>query len=83
MALSKTKAVTYLILGTALVFLGVGVMVGSNIALWYLLSQAEYTVYVDIGATVSACGFVVAASSVYLMGMQIAQMRMPIIRHDE
>jgi uncharacterized membrane protein YidH (DUF202 family) len=68
----NAKTVKYLILGMALVFSGVGMIVGSNIAFQYLISQVENTVYVDIGATVSACGFVLAALSFDRIGMHIA-----------
>jgi len=56
-----------LILGTVLVFSGVGAIVGSNIAFEYLISQMQNTIYVDVGAAVSACGFVLAAYSFYVL----------------
>ena len=64
---SNTNGVAYLILGTALIFSGVGLIVGSNIAFEYLISQVENTIYVDIGATVSACGCVLAAYSFFVL----------------
>jgi small basic protein len=63
---SNTRIASYMILGTALIFLGAGLIVGSNIAYEYLISQVENTVYVDIGATVSACGCVLAAYSFFV-----------------
>ena len=62
---SNTRSVAYLIFGTAMIFSGAGLIVGSNVALEYLISQAENTIYVDIGATVSACGCVIAAYSFF------------------
>jgi hypothetical protein len=64
---SNTRNVTYLILGTVLIFSGVGIIVGSNIAFEYWISQVANTIYVDIGATVSACGCVLAAYSFYVL----------------
>ena len=64
---SNTRGVAYLIFGTALIFSGVGLIVGSNIAFEYLISQVENTIYVDIGATVSACGCVLAAYSFFVL----------------
>ncbi len=60
---AKAEGVSWLILGTALLFAGAGVVVGSNIAFEYLLSQVQNTIYVDVGATIAACGCVVAAYS--------------------
>ena len=40
---SNNKGVTYLIFGTALIFSGAGLIVGSNIAFEYLISQMENT----------------------------------------
>ena len=63
----NSRGVTYLIFGTALVFSGAGLIVGSNIAFEYLISQVQNTVYVDLGATVSACGCVLAAYSFFVL----------------
>jgi hypothetical protein len=62
-AAAKAEGVWWLILGTALIFAGAGVVVGSNIAFEYLISQVQNTIYVDVGATIAACGCVVAAYS--------------------
>jgi hypothetical protein len=64
---NTSRAVAYLIFGTALIFSGVGLIVGSNIAFEYLISQVENTIYVDIGATVSACGCILAAYSFFAL----------------
>ena len=53
--------------GTALIFLGAGAVVGSNIAFEYLISQVQNTVYVDAGATVSACGCVLLAYAFFVL----------------
>jgi hypothetical protein len=62
---SEARVVVPLVFGTVLIFSGVGVIVGSNIAFYYLISQVQNTVYVDMGATVSACGCVLAAFSFF------------------
>jgi len=62
---SKARGGAYLILGTVLIFSGVGLIVGSDIAFEYLISQVENTINVDIGATVTACGCVLAAYSFF------------------
>ena len=53
---SNAGGVVWLIFGTALIFGGAGTVAASNIAFWYLISQVENTIYVDMGATISACG---------------------------
>jgi hypothetical protein len=58
-------SIGYLVLGTMLIFLGVGVIVASDAALNYLISGIMSTVYVDVGATVTACGAVIAAYSFF------------------
>ncbi len=64
---SNNRGVAYLIFGTALIFSGVGLIVASNIAFEYLISQVQNTVYVDTGATVSACGCVLTAYSFFVL----------------
>jgi hypothetical protein len=64
---SNTRGVAYLILGTALIFSGAGLIVASNVALEYLISDMQNTIYVDVGATVSACGCVLAAYSFFVL----------------
>lgn len=57
-----TGSVVILALGMILIFLGVELIAGSDIAMQeYWISQVEKTIYTDIGATVSACGCVVSA----------------------
>ena len=67
---SNRGSAAYLILGTVLIFSGVGAIMGSNIAFEYLISQVQNTIYVDIGAAVSACGFVLSAYSFYVLHNQ-------------
>jgi len=62
---TNARGIVYLIFGTVLIFLGAGLIVGSNIAYEYLISQVQNTIYVDIGATISACGCVLAAYSFF------------------
>jgi uncharacterized membrane protein YidH (DUF202 family) len=64
---SSARVVVCLVLGMALLFLGTGLIAGSNIAYQYVISQVENTIYVDIGATVSACGCVIAAYSSFVL----------------
>jgi hypothetical protein len=54
-----------LMLGTALLFSGVGVIMASNIAFFYILSGAANSIYTDVGATISACGCVAATYSFF------------------
>jgi hypothetical protein len=54
-----------MVLGMCLIFVGVGLIVGSNIAFYYVLSQVGTVVYADLGATVAACGCVLAAYSFF------------------
>ncbi len=63
----KTTSVLYLILGTALLFAGVGIILGSDIGFEYWFSQVQNTVYVDMGATVSACGCILSAYSFFTL----------------
>ena len=65
---SNSIGIACLIFGTTLIFSGAGVILASNIAFWYLISQVQNTVYVDIGATISACGCVLAAYSYFALG---------------
>jgi len=55
----------YLVLGTALIFSGVGVIMASNIVFFYLISGIANEIYTDAGATISAIGCVVAAYSFF------------------
>jgi len=59
----QKRKIDYLVLATVFLFSGVGLIVISNIAFYYVLSQVENTVYADVGATISACGCVLAAYS--------------------
>ena len=58
--LLSSRAVS-LILGMGLIALGAAVVAASKIALQYWISDVENTVYTDAGATVSACGSILAA----------------------
>jgi hypothetical protein len=65
---SNVRNIRWLVLGTVLIFSGVGLIAGSNIAFeYYVLSQVENTVFVDIGATVTAWGCVLAAYSFFVL----------------
>jgi hypothetical protein len=64
---SNASDVGYLVLGTALIFLGAGLIAASNIAFEYIISQVQNTIYVDLGATAIACGCVVAAYSFFIL----------------
>ncbi len=59
----ERKKIDYLLIGTILILAGVGLIIVSNIASYYTISQLENTVYVDIGATISAYGCVISAYS--------------------
>jgi len=63
---SRTDA-GYLVLGTALIFLGAGVIIGSEIGYYFVLSDVLSTVVDDAGVAVSACGCVVAAYASFVM----------------
>ena len=63
----NNRGIKSLIIGTALIFVGVGLIAVSNIAFDYLISQMENTIYSDIGATVSACGCVLTAYFFFLL----------------
>src|SRR5271157_1832039 len=60
---SERKKIDYLLLGTILILAGVGLIIVSDIASYYTISQLENIVYVDIGATISAYGCVISAYS--------------------
>jgi hypothetical protein len=64
---ASAGGVACLMLGTALLFSGAAVVVGSNIAFEYLISQVQNTIYVDVGAALSACGCVLAAYSFFAL----------------
>jgi hypothetical protein len=57
----------YFVLAIVLIFSGMGLIVGANIAFYYVLSQVESTVYSDVGATISAYGCVLAAYSFFIL----------------
>ncbi len=75
---STARDTVYLILGTALLFTGVGIIIASNITFEYLISQVQNTIYVDIGATVSAWGCVVAAYSFFALQNQGERRSTPV-----
>jgi hypothetical protein len=64
---SNKGSVIYLILGTVLTFSGVVLIAMSNIASEYFISQLQNTIYVDVGAMVSAWGCVLSAYSFYTL----------------
>jgi hypothetical protein len=57
---SNSRSAIYLFTGTALIFSGAALIAWSNVAFEYLISQLQNTIYVDMAATVSACGCVLA-----------------------
>jgi hypothetical protein len=57
----------FLILGTILIFSGMALILLSNVASYFFLSDVGNTVYTDVGATVAACGSVIAAYSFFVM----------------
>ena len=66
----------FLALGMILVFSGVELIADSNIAaIEYWISQVQNTVYVDVGATIAACGCVLAAYSFFVIHDNKAKMR--------
>ena len=64
---SNGGGVNYLILGTTLIFVGVALILGSNVGKFFFLSDAGNTVYTDVGAAVSACGCVIAADAFFVL----------------
>ena len=64
---SNVKGAIFLVFGTALIYSGVALIVASNIAFEYLISQVQNTIYVDIGATISACGCILSAYSFFVI----------------
>jgi|GEM_PF-1567616 len=61
------RGADYLILGTVLIFIGAAVILGSNVAFYFVLSSVGNTVYCDVGATILACGSVIAAYACFVM----------------
>ncbi len=59
------RGASLLVLGLALLFSGVGLIIASNIAFYYIISGVANAVYTDVGVTLSACGCVVAAYSFF------------------
>jgi hypothetical protein len=66
--ISKEAGVPQLVVGAALIAIGAALIPASNIASqMYWVQDLEKNVYQDIGATVAACGCVVAAYSCFVM----------------
>jgi len=63
----RTWDARLLLLAIVLIFTGVGLIVGSDIAHEYWITDLTNTVYVDVGATISACGAVVAANAFFTL----------------
>ena len=58
----------FLALGMILVFSGVELIANSNIAaIEHWITQVQNTVYVDVGATIAACGCIIAAYSFFVI----------------
>ena len=63
--------VGYLVVGTALMFGGAGVILASKIGYYFVLSDVGSTVVTDAGLAISACGCVVAAyASLVMQGLR-------------
>jgi hypothetical protein len=67
-ALLRATGLEALLPATVLIFLGSELVAIADIAGMYVISPLEVTVYVDIGATVSACGSILAAYSFFMAG---------------
>jgi len=66
--ISKEAGVPQLVVGAALIAIGAALIPASNIASqMYWVQDLEKNVYQDVGATVAACGCVVAAYSCFVM----------------
>jgi MFS family permease len=66
--LSRGFGAAHLAIGAALIAIGAALIPASNIALQqYLISDLQKNVYQDIGATIAACGCVVAAYSCFIV----------------
>ena len=63
----RTRDAWILFLAIVMIFSGVGLIVGSNIANEYWISDLTKTVYIDVGASISACGSVLAAHSFFVL----------------
>jgi hypothetical protein len=66
---SRNGGTRYLIVGAALIAIGAAVIPASNIALkyLYLISDTDNSIYQDVGATLAACGAVLAAYSFFIL----------------
>jgi len=60
---SNKRGADYLIVGSTIIFSGVAVILGSNVAKYFFLSDVGDNVFTDVGAAISACGCVIAAYS--------------------
>ena len=69
--IERAAQVDYLLIGVALIFVGVIVILGSKLGYYFLLPDVTSTVVNDAGAAISACGCVIAAHSSFLMRASI------------
>lgn len=69
---SNKRGVDYLILGSTLIFFGVALILGSNVAKYFFLSDVGNNVFTDAGAAISACGCVIAAYSFLALSLNLA-----------
>jgi hypothetical protein len=60
---SSKRELNYFVLGTTLILSGVWLIIASNLASFYVLSDVGVTISVDVGSTISACGCVISAYS--------------------
>lgn len=66
-----------LLIGTALIFIGVGVILASQIGYYFVFSDVASTVVNVVGAALSACGCVVAGYSSFVMGRSTQARELP------
>jgi len=66
--ISKVARASQLVIGAALIAVGAALIPAANIAQYeYLMLSIDKNVYQDIGATIAACGCVVAAYSCFVL----------------
>ena len=66
-----------------LIFAGVALILGSNVAFYFVLSSVGNTAYCDVGATLSACGSVIASYAWFVMQARRPPSLAPHVRAGE